>query len=324
MKHNNKTFRCFFCASLMMLSTTAAFAVGQPQPEELNKIIQDAVSQHIPEIRADVIDKIEERQQEETEMGEVALDNDTTTPTDTFENASSAETNTTTDNTQETTPGDVSAPSMAELAAPILALLALILALVALFKSKNGKKRSRRLDKDEPEKSVMPLVQGLQKKIDTQDKHIEALNSAIAEQAKTINQLNLAIDQLRRLQTQVDPNSGGRGTKIEVRPPRPPKETLYASRVAGDCFPTDSIATTDGNYVIAILTVEGDKGTFRINTNPAVQQNLLSTLNYGVGLISTVKSQATSPQRVDTVREGKVEREAGGWKITQKAEVRLI
>lgn len=280
MKYINNSFRCVICASLMMLSSTAAFAVEQ------------------------------------------AESNTDTLTTDTLENSlAGTEEGFFDSNVQDSAAENASASSLMNMATPVLTLLALILSLVAIFKTKSDKNRSRRHEQEDSVDSIMSLVQSLQEKVNAQHREIAALNNALTYQEQTIKQLKQTLDHMQRPQTIVSPNSSSREKNVEVKSR---KETLYASRVAGDRFPADSIASTDGNYVIAILTVEGDKGTFRINTNHAVQQNLLSTLNYGVGLISTVKSQAASPQRVDTVREGRVEREAGGWKITQKAEVRLI
>lgn len=334
MKQINKCFKCLACTVVLTLSSTAAFA-NDPQSNtitdaELERIIKESVDRRtqgiLQEIKGRLASEIWDVQ--DLEVGEVPPTPDaagTLTPSD------EDTLDTGRQETEETVDDSIASDAMiedygsssllADVAMPLLTIVAFILAIVALFRKNGTKKRSYRQDSDDrPEDTITPLIQKLQSRISAQKGEIDALNKVVEEQNRRILQL-----QQGQKQGSFEPQTSTDYTKSHnVTGKRTPKETLYASRVASDCFPADSIGTTDSSYAVAVLTVEGDRGTFRINTNPAAQQNLLSTFNYGVALISTTKSQAPSPQKIETLREGKIVREGNAWKITEKAEIRLV
>lgn len=99
---------------------------------------------------------------------------------------------------------------------------------------------------------------------------------------------------------------------------------LYATQVLSDCFPSDGVLEGNSDYVIAILSVKGDNGTFVINDKPSAQSFLISNFAYGAGRVADVNQQGDNPTRIETIQPGSIRRQANGWKITTNAKVRII
>lgn len=99
---------------------------------------------------------------------------------------------------------------------------------------------------------------------------------------------------------------------------------LYATQVLSDCFPSEGLLEDNSDYVIAILSVKGDKGTFVINDKPSAQSFLISNFAYGAGRVADVNQQGDNPTRIETIQPGSIRRQANGWKITTNAKVRII
>jgi hypothetical protein len=98
----------------------------------------------------------------------------------------------------------------------------------------------------------------------------------------------------------------------------------YTSMVTSDGFPVDNLMDANGDYVIAILTLTGDTGTYVVNNLPSAQQFLISNFAYSVGRICEVKQQNEAATRVETINPGKISLQGNSWKIISKAEVRLV
>lgn len=112
----------------------------------------------------------------------------------------------------------------------------------------------------------------------------------------------------------------GRGGSVS----HPSAMQRYTSMVTSDGFPVDNLMDANGDYVIAILTLTGDTGTYVVNNLPSAQQFLISNFAYSVGRICEVKQQNEAATRVETINPGKISRQGNSWKIISKAEVRLV
>lgn len=338
MKHVNISFRSLAFALLMVMSSSAAFAAEAPQstgsPQRVEEIIQEAIEKRMEGIQKEIMGKLATENWEEPSLvtADAVSDVDASkgTAEDTIDNNLSE-----TENSEETlgdqTESDAADAdadfsfSLADMVTPFLAILAFLFAIIALSKSNGGKKHSRRQNYEEDDESqrnsVDQQMQQFQTKINKLNREIVELQKALADQNTLIKRLQSYQAQSVQTQTQ----SSFTQTAHQGRAEQPKvKQILYATRVTGECFPDDSVGTADSSFVVAVLTVSGNKGTFRINPSPSAQQNLLSTFNYGVALISTTKLQVASPQKIETIKEGKVERDGNGWRVTQKADIRLV
>ena len=99
---------------------------------------------------------------------------------------------------------------------------------------------------------------------------------------------------------------------------------MYASQVWADCFPEEGLMEKNSDYVIAILSLKGDSGSFVINDRTQAQPFLINNFSYGAGRVSDVKEQGDSPTRIETIQPGSIYRQGNVWKITANAQVRLI
>lgn len=100
--------------------------------------------------------------------------------------------------------------------------------------------------------------------------------------------------------------------------------TLYATVVMSDGFPEADLTDTNSNYVIAVLTVKGDTGTFVINELATAQSSLISNFSYGAGRICDILQQVDSPTKVQTVNPGTIHRQGNSWRVTSNALVKLV
>ena len=101
-------------------------------------------------------------------------------------------------------------------------------------------------------------------------------------------------------------------------------QLLYATLMIGNGFPSEGLTGSNNDSVLAVLTVNGNNGTYVINTLSSAQQTLIGNFAYGAGRICEVKLQAANATRIETERPGRVQFLDDIWHITEKAQVRLV
>lgn len=153
------------------------------------------------------------------------------------------------------------------------------------------------------------------------------LSDSISRLTSQVNDMEARIGRLTR-QSQGNPTpqggNGGGGTPVQQQQSNPGTATRYATTVLGDGFPEDSLTDANSNYVIAVLSIKGDAGSFVINDQSGAQSFLISNFAYGAGRVCDIQQQNSSPTRVQTNRPGTVQRQGNSWKVTTKAQVSLV
>ena len=204
--------------------------------------------------------------------------------------------------------------------------LALFLAAAALavaiynYRTLHPKKDKKRSSRQQEQASASGSKQ-LQELV-TQNR---AFTDSINRLASRVNDMEARIERLsRQSQGTPTPHTGNGGGGTPVQQQGNSGATRYATTVLGDGFPEDSLTDANSNYVIAVLTIKGDTGSFVINDQPGAQSFLISNFAYGAGRVCDIQQQNSSPTRVQTNRPGTVQRQGNSWKVTSKAQVSLV
>lgn len=153
------------------------------------------------------------------------------------------------------------------------------------------------------------------------------LSDSISRLGSRINDVEARIERLAK-QSQGTPTpqtyNGGGGSSAQQQSSNSGATTCYATTVMGEGFPDDGLTNANGNYVIAVLSIKGDAGSFAINDLAAAQSFLISNFAYGAGRVCDIQQQNSSPTRVQTIRPGSIQRQGNSWKVTSKALVSLV
>ena len=153
------------------------------------------------------------------------------------------------------------------------------------------------------------------------------LTDNISRLGSRINEIEVRLERLAK-QSQGTPTpqayNGGGGSSAQQQSSNSGATTRYATTVMGEGFPDDGLTNANGNYVIAVLSIKGDAGSFAINDLAAAQSFLISNFAYGAGRVCDIQQQNSSPTRVQTIRPGSIQRQGNSWKVTSKALVSLV
>ncbi len=149
--------------------------------------------------------------------------------------------------------------------------------------------------------------------------HIEGLNKRVDDLKAIVNTLSNKVSLSSSTMQQSITSSAVSRTQPEIG-----VQTRYATVVTSDGFSVDNLTDTNGDYVIAILSIKGDTGTFVVNNLNSAQTFLISNFAYGAGRICDIAHQSGSPSNIRTVRPGTIRLQGKAWQVTAKAQVELV
>jgi len=201
-----------------------------------------------------------------------------------------------------------------------LALAALVVAIYNYYtlQPKKSKKRSSR-QQEQASTSESRQLQNLV----SQNR---VLSDSINRLGSRINEIEVRLERLaKQAQSAPSPhtNNGGGGSSAQQQS-NSGAVTRYATTVMGEGFSEDGLTDANSNYVIAVLSIKGDAGSFVINDLAAAQSFLISNFAYGAGRVCDIQQQNSSPTRVQTIRPGSIQRQGNSWKVTSKALISLV
>lgn len=204
----------------------------------------------------------------------------------------------------------------------VIAIVALAISLYALFKLSSNRKKTSGIKENNVTNNHNRRSETIEEKI------INYRNENVNLQ----NQINSLINQLSALENLVNRLEQSQMTRQHVsvqrnnlgESPTNSSQKKYATAVTGNGFAAAVLTDNNSDFVIAVLTITGNQGTYVINDLPSSQTYLIQNFSYTAGMICNTNSKVSTPRQIQTVTPGRIQKDGEGWKIIEKALVNLL